>query len=93
MTIGERPTKKNIESLDLTRKVNILRLWSGIFFTSFIFVQFRSAARERACDMAVDILSENCYKISLKNKFTSDGTEVDIIDVQDNTKVDTNIDW
>ena len=26
MTIGERPNKKNIESLNLTRKVNILRL-------------------------------------------------------------------
>ena len=28
-TIGERPNKKNIESLDLTRKVNLLRLWRG----------------------------------------------------------------
>ena len=27
MTIGERPNKKNIKSLNLTRKVNILRLW------------------------------------------------------------------
>ena len=26
VTIGERPSKKNIESIDLTRKVNILRL-------------------------------------------------------------------
>jgi hypothetical protein len=26
MMIGERPNKKNIESLDLTRKVNLLRL-------------------------------------------------------------------
>ena len=26
LTIGERPYKKNIESLNLTRKVNILRL-------------------------------------------------------------------
>ena len=29
MTIGERPNTKNIESLDLTQKVNILRLWRG----------------------------------------------------------------
>ena len=29
MTIGGRPNKKNIESLDLTRKVNFLRLWRG----------------------------------------------------------------
>ena len=29
LTIGEIPNKKNIESLDLTRKVNILRLLRG----------------------------------------------------------------
>ena len=29
MTIGEWPNKKNIESLNLTRKVNIFRLWRG----------------------------------------------------------------
>ena len=29
MTIGERPNKKNIELTNLTRKVNILRLWRG----------------------------------------------------------------
>ena len=29
MTIGEWPNRKNIESLNLTRKVNILRLWLG----------------------------------------------------------------
>ena len=27
--MGERPNKKNIESLDLTQKVNILKLWHG----------------------------------------------------------------
>ena len=27
LTIGERPNKKNIESRDLIRKVNLLRLW------------------------------------------------------------------
>ena len=27
--IGERPNKKNIESLNLTQKVNILRHWCG----------------------------------------------------------------
>ena len=47
----------------------------------------RSEAKLRACDMALDILSEYCYKISLKNRFTSDGAHVDIIDVQDNTTV------
>ena len=29
LTIGERPNKNNIESLNLTRKVNILRLSRG----------------------------------------------------------------
>ena len=31
--IGDRPNKKNIELLNLTRKVNILRLWRGKFFS------------------------------------------------------------
>ena len=29
LKIGERPNKKNIESLNLTRKLNLLRLWRG----------------------------------------------------------------
>ena len=29
LTIGERPNKKNIESLDLKRKINLLRLSHG----------------------------------------------------------------
>ena len=29
LTTGERPNKKNIESLNLTWKVNLLRLWRG----------------------------------------------------------------
>ena len=29
MTIGERPNMKNIESFNLTQKVNILSLWRG----------------------------------------------------------------
>ena len=29
LTIGERPNKKNIESLDLAQKVNLLKLWRG----------------------------------------------------------------
>ena len=36
LTIGERPNKKNIESLNLTRKVDLLRLGRGkLFFWSF----------------------------------------------------------
>ena len=30
--IGEWPNKKNIESLNLTQKVNIFRLWCGKIF-------------------------------------------------------------
>ena len=30
LTIGERPNKKNIESLDLTQKVNLLSSWREI---------------------------------------------------------------
>ena len=37
LTIGERPNKKNIELLNLTRKVNILTLWRGnVFFLAQI---------------------------------------------------------
>ena len=32
LTIRERPIKKNIESLNLTQKVNILRLWRGMYY-------------------------------------------------------------
>ena len=31
-TIGKRPNKENIASLDLKRKVNLLRLWRGKYF-------------------------------------------------------------
>ena len=34
LTIGERPNKKNIESLNLTWKVNILRFRRGIVLLS-----------------------------------------------------------
>ena len=36
LTIGERPKKKNIESLDLTRKVKLLRLWRGKCILSIV---------------------------------------------------------
>ena len=35
LTIGERPYKKNIESLNLTRKVNLLRLLRGKYISYF----------------------------------------------------------
>ena len=35
--IGERPNKKNIESLNLTRKVNLLRLRRGNYFAPISF--------------------------------------------------------
>ena len=47
LTLGERPNKKNIESLNWTRKVNILRLWRGNYLicfsaTNFILENLRS---------------------------------------------------
>ena len=41
LTIGERPNKKNIESLDLTRKGNLLWLWRG----KVLFNQYQRVAR------------------------------------------------
>ena len=39
MTRGERPNKKNIESLNLTKKVNLLRLRHGkIYFLGNLLV-------------------------------------------------------
>ena len=35
---GERPNKKNIESLDLTLKVILLSLWSGKYFVYFMII-------------------------------------------------------
>ena len=34
LKIGERPNKKNIESLNLKQKVNILGLWLGKYINS-----------------------------------------------------------
>ena len=34
----------------------------------------------------MELLSEFCYNVEIKNKYLSDGTEVDLIDVEDNTK-------
>merc|ERR1740128_1558283 len=44
-------------------------------------------ARDAATKRAIEILDEYCYKVEIKNKYLSDGTEVDLIDVEDNTKV------
>jgi len=44
-------------------------------------------ARDAACRRAIEVLSEYCYTVQIKNQFLSDGTEVDLIDVEDNTKV------
>ena len=39
LTIGERPNKKNIESLNLTRKVNLLRLRRGNIYIFFYVLE------------------------------------------------------
>ncbi|XP_023330843.1 uncharacterized protein LOC111703196 isoform X2 [Eurytemora carolleeae] len=51
------------------------------------FGDSRSEARDAATKRAVEILSENCYTVEIKSKYLSDGTQVDLIDVEDNTKV------
>ena len=40
LTIGERPNKKNIESLDLTRKINLLRLLRGKSYENLFINEF-----------------------------------------------------
>ena len=42
-TIVERPIKKNIESLDLTRKVSFLRHWRGKRQSATLNPQFKIA--------------------------------------------------
>ena len=42
LTIGERPNKKNIESLYLTWKINILRLWREKGFSVNILIFYVS---------------------------------------------------
>ena len=40
LTIGERPNKKNIESLDLTRKVNIFSKNLILYFSNTIKIEY-----------------------------------------------------
>jgi len=44
-------------------------------------------ARDRAAAKALKILQKNCYTIKVKNRYLSDGTEVDLMDVEVNTTV------
>ena len=47
----------------------------------------KQEARDKAAAKALQILQKKCYTIKVKNKFLSDGTEVDMMDVEMNTKV------
>ena len=47
LTIGERPNKKNVESLNLTRKVNILRLWRGNAFCQLKQISIEKKAEDK----------------------------------------------
>ena len=44
-------------------------------------------AREKATKKAVNILKNHCYTIEVKNQYLSDGTKVDLMDVEVNTSV------
>jgi len=44
-------------------------------------------ARDKAAESAVQFLRQHCYTIEVKNQFLSDGTKVDLMDVEVNTSV------
>ena len=47
----------------------------------------KAEARDKAAGLAVKILGRHCYTIQVKSPFLSDGTQVDLLDVQVNTEV------
>ena len=44
-------------------------------------------ARDKAAAKAVQILKQHCYTIEVKSKFLTDGTKVDVMDVEVSTSV------
>ena len=47
----------------------------------------KAEARDKATGLAVKILQRHCYTIQVKSPYLSDGTQVDLMDVQVNTEV------
>ena len=47
----------------------------------------KAEARDKAAALAVRILQQHCYTVQVKSPFLSDGTKVDLMDVQVNTEV------
>ena len=47
----------------------------------------KAEARDKATSLAVSIMQKHCYTIQVKSPYLSDGTEVDMMDVQMNTEV------
>jgi len=47
----------------------------------------KQEARDKAATKAIQILQKHCYTIKVKSRYLSDGTEVDLMDVEVNTKV------
>jgi len=47
----------------------------------------KNDARDKATAKAVNILQKHCYTIQVKNQYASDGTQVDLMDVEVNTSV------
>ena len=46
----------------------------------------KAEARDKATGLAVRILQRHCYTIQVKSPYLSDGTQVDLMDVQVNTE-------
>lgn len=44
-------------------------------------------ARDKAAEKAIQVLKGRCYTIEVKNQYLSDGTKVDLMDVEVNTSV------
>ena len=44
-------------------------------------------ARDRAAEKAIQVLKSRCYTIEVKSQYLSDGTKVDLMDVEVNTSV------
>ena len=47
----------------------------------------KAEARDKAASLAIQILRRHCYTIQVKNQYLSDGTKVDLIDVEVNSGV------
>ena len=47
----------------------------------------KAESRDQAAAQALDTLKARCYSIKVKSQYSSDGTKVDLMDVEVNTSV------